>query len=463
MPDFIQTTSGAISNQNNVLLQPGFPIVGGDASGANLVIRSTNNNNKGTVLLDETTQSTSSNTGALQVLGGVGVQGNVSTGSAFNNLPFGYGVTNIMVPTYTGSYNSANGAITTPAIFISPPNLTGGVQAVATAVMTSNSVSYVNIINPGSGYTIIPTVTFQDPTPQAAVFWTASLPVVVGNYIKAAQTSGSPGSIYYYLVTVSGALGASIPTHTSSTAANGGATLSFVGIVAQGYTGIGYVGMNTAGAVQQTGMLTQLIITAVGSAYTAAPTVVIGRPDLPGGRQAAAVISSITANSAAGTVIPANVLITDAGSGYLYPPTVTFIPNGGGSAATAVAVIGNPGERPIVSTVPVQTTNSFFLDFSLDGQNVLFFTVAVGTTIFFDNIGGTTPWLKGFPLGRRVTIYIKATATSLITFSNLTAVNANWGANTQSVTIGTTRKFEFIVLTQTAVGGQSSDVYAFLT
>lgn len=50
-------------------------IFGGNSSGENLILRSTNNATKGQVIIDETTVSTSISTGALVVAGGVGISG----------------------------------------------------------------------------------------------------------------------------------------------------------------------------------------------------------------------------------------------------------------------------------------------------------------------------------------------------------------------------------------------------
>ncbi len=49
--------------------------------------------------------------------------------------------------------------VTAPAVTIAAPNVTGGIQATATAVLTSGSVSSITITNPGTGYTSAPTVT----------------------------------------------------------------------------------------------------------------------------------------------------------------------------------------------------------------------------------------------------------------------------------------------------------------
>ena len=49
--------------------------------------------------------------------------------------------------------------VTAPAVTLGAPNVTGGIQATATAVLTSGAVSDIIITNPGTGYTSAPSVT----------------------------------------------------------------------------------------------------------------------------------------------------------------------------------------------------------------------------------------------------------------------------------------------------------------
>jgi len=296
-------------------------------------------------------------------------------------------------------------------------------------------------------------------------------------YIKAPGTGGVTN---YYQVTYPGYLSASAPTHTYGTVLNGTAGLLYVGQVAQGYASLGYSGIITQGAIHQVGCVTNIIITNVGSGYgnTGNPSVVLSRPDLPGGRQAMAMA---TVNSS-GNI--ATVTVIDQGSGYLYPPTVTFISSqSAGTGAAATAVISNPGEKPIVSTlVPAVVSgtaaNAFYLDFGLTGHNVAFLTTGANSTVYFDNLvnSGGTPYLHGFPQGRRIILYVKATAGITVTFPNLQAGNAGTSLSgtggTITVTSGHTAKCEFIVLSQNntlnqsgnqQAGGTIYDVYATFT
>ena len=300
-------------------------------------------------------------------------------------------------------------------------------------------------------------------------------------FVKVAAGSG----IYnFYQVSYPGQLGTSAPTHTYGTAipSGGTAALTYIGQTATAYASIGYSGIVTQGCVHQVGCVTQLIITNAGVGYNSPPQILLSRPDVPGGRQALA-----SCSISGGTI--QFVTVIDAGSGYLYPPSVTFVSLGGTApttVATGIAVIGNPGEKPIVSTLvpPVATgtsANQYSLDFGLTGHNVVFLATGSSSTFYFDNLiaSGATPYTKGFPLGRRVILWVKNThnATITLTFSNLAANNAGTSSNTVSLTANKTAKCEFMVLSQgnlivpgtsyTAVasyaGGSANDVYATFT
>lgn len=82
-------------------------------------------------------------------------------------------------------------------------------------------------------------------------------------------------------------------------------------------------------AVEAVMAVTGVELTRLGSGYTNAPAVIIDAPDVYGGRQAAAVVV-VEKNSGA----LKELRITDAGSGYLRVPRVTF-QGGGGTGAEA--------------------------------------------------------------------------------------------------------------------------------
>jgi hypothetical protein len=92
-------------------------------------------------------------------------------------------------------------------------------------------------------------------------------------------------------------------------------------------------GGGTGAAVEAVMAVTGVELTRLGSGYTNAPAVVIDAPEVYGGRQAAAVVA-VEKNSGA----LKELRITDAGSGYLRVPRVTF-QGGGGTGAEAQATL----------------------------------------------------------------------------------------------------------------------------
>lgn len=83
--------------------------------------------------------------------------------------------------------------------------------------------------------------------------------------------------------------------------------------------------------ISAAGCVSSITVGAGGTGYTNAPTVAIAAPPA-GGRQAQAI-----ATVAAGAVT--GFIITDPGEGYVSVPAVTLTPNGGGSGASATAVM----------------------------------------------------------------------------------------------------------------------------
>lgn len=729
----VQLTAGVTRDDSNVL-SAGLPVVGSDAVGGNLVLRSTSNNVKGAVVLDETTPSVSPNSGALQVLGGVGVQHSVTAGGSLMHMPFGQSLGNIIsnfgftgaysnaalhipttattgtgsaatltfpaqtippfiitwsqaitgisasagivtisfaswgsagtstprvgqqitisdaVPTgyngtftvltasttqvtvscaqtgaatalgrissigewitvagvapvgYNGTWQPINCTTTTvtyqntttaaqtspgiifnhntygsmlptpsliatssvvmatpaPIVTVQPPQTNGGIPATVTAntlnytvvttassgtgsvvtltfnaqpappfpigslitvsnlapagyngqfivtACTTTTVTYagagsgaqtvagtincssvvnINITNPGTGYTVAPLITFQDPSPVPPIFdyintgVATGTQVTINSYLRVQQTNGTR---FVYQVVRAGTTGTdfiagnSVPTQANGYVVSGNCTLLYIGTIAQGFASLGYSGIITQGAIHQVGGVVNCVLQTAGSGYTAPPLLTFTPPQMPGGRTPVAVCT-ITG----GAVQFINVL--DTGSGYLYPPTVTVTSaNGAGSGANITAVIGSPGEKPIVSYMPISSDNTYTLDFGMNGHNVVFLTTGTNSTVFFDNrnASGVSPFFKGFPIGRKITLFVKATGAVTMTFTNLVAQNSNTGANTAAITSGRTAKFEFTVLSSNnpfnqaagqgtpsqnaALGGTFSDVYGTL-
>ena len=460
-------------------------LTGSEGYGQGLTVRSTTNPVKGTVLFDENTPSYGLNNGAVQLTGGLSSQHNLTAGGVFLHSPYGQTVNNVVL-FQQGSYGTVSSITvgsnvynfpTLPTVTFSNPQMPGGQVAKGYAVMQSNVVVQVVITDPGTGYMMPPTITFSDPTPSAN---TVSIIAVVGNavtagqFVKAFQTGGA---IYYYIVTTGGTF-TSNPTFSSGSSSAAGPTMTFIGAIAQAYVSSGYTGAQFQGAVQSIGCLTQVVITAAGSSYAQAPRITFSIPDMPGGR-----IATGIAQISGGAVTKIDII--DPGTGYIYPPTVTITPlQGGGSGATANAVIGAPGTRSIVSNMtgwaytsgsygsyaPAAQAgtyaNTYYIDFSHQGNEVVFLQSATNTSIYFDSINNTTSGYilkNGYTQGRKVTVYFKNTSasTTTVTFPNLNGNNSNKNSNAFAVAGNSTGRFEFQVVGNTNAQTAASPPLAY--
>ena len=239
----------------------------------------------------------------------------------------------------------------------------GAVTLVLTAPDQTENLGFVESVrltNGGSGYTSVPTVTFDAP-PSGG---TAANGAAVGPGGVASVTMGARG--YYY----SGCC----PTVTFGAAPSGGTTAT------------GTTTMRTE--------VTRIIITNTGSGYTSAPTVTIDPPPAgSGGTQATVTVAiqsgslysytmgnrgsgysltsppAVTFSGGGGSGAAARadvvqrrvtgVTITNPGSGYTSAPTVTFMTStGGGSPQTAT---GSAALRTEVTAVTVTNRGSGYL------------------------------------------------------------------------------------------------------
>ena len=156
-----------------------------------------------------------------------------------------------------GITNRGSGYTTAPAVTISAPNQTNGVQATAVATITANAVSSISITNGGSGYTSAPTVT-----------------------ITGGGGSGAT-AIAQVLTFTKGALVISVT--------NGGSGYNPSSPPAVTITGGG--GGNAAGtAIVSGNAVASVIMTNVGDNYTSVPTVTIAAPPTPTGNTTATAI-----------------------------------------------------------------------------------------------------------------------------------------------------------------------------
>jgi hypothetical protein len=190
--------------------------------------------------------------------------------------------------------NAGSGYTNAPAITFSGG---GGSGAVASSKLNGSSVMYCTVSNQGDNYTSDPTVVFGTQ-------WTAATAVLIG------EQYFSSGRLY--TVTGAGTTHASTaPSHTSGSASNGTATLTYAGVPATGE-----------------------VVRRFGSGYSAAPTIAI--TDATRAGTATAELSFLTAKSEAkllpvldnGQIVA--VIVENAGIGY---STATITVSGDGSNA----------------------------------------------------------------------------------------------------------------------------------
>ena len=178
-----------------------------------------------------------SETGSSTVLGGsltMTLVGTASTATAITGVING-GIRSITVGNQGAFYPVA------PTVAISSAP-SGGLTGIATAIIDRDSISKVNIVNPGFGYTVTPEILFLSNT---------------GIGATASATLGS-GSIGIITVTSGGSGYTTTPTIT--------------------FTGVSTVSAAATAVVSAAGTITAIHITDTGIGYTEAPTITIGDP-----------------------------------------------------------------------------------------------------------------------------------------------------------------------------------------
>lgn len=228
----------------------------------------------------------------------------------------------------SNSINTTQNLVATVAhslVGTSTLNTNGKLSIDNTAVLfgrpINTQVTNVAVTNMGSGYTAAPIVSCA-----GATLWTANAVLAIGN-IRVTATD-------IYLCTTGGTTGATAPTHTTGTAADGTAVLMWVGSAGT----IGTPFISTAPVIG-----TQYFYG--GNLYTAISTTAAGTT--PPTHTSGAVGSFLYAGSAAtlsanwdattGTVRSLN--IQNPGSGYSSAPTISIVANTAGTGAVAAAVV----------------------------------------------------------------------------------------------------------------------------
>ena len=165
------------------------------------------------------------------------------------------------------------------------------------------------------------------PTVVIGTAWTASATVSLNDQVFNA------GNLY--TVTKAGALGSNAPTHTSGSVDDGTATLAYAGVAA---TASCSLSTSTTTSVVSIGYVN---ITNAGSGYLTAPTVTFVGETPTTVAVAAAFINPFTVVNATGTFT--SYLGGNGGVGSAYVALSTSNSSGGGGSSAGTASTGNPG------------------------------------------------------------------------------------------------------------------------
>jgi hypothetical protein len=161
------------------------------------------------------------------------------------------------IPTAAGNFTITGGGGYTyaPTVLISPPPA-GGVQATATATISSNAVSAITITNQGAGYTAAPTITIV-PNPLDTAITTAATVVTSSTFALAGS-----GTVTAITFSINGAGMTSVPALSFSPASTTAATaimcwtattVTFTGASNAGNGNFGLIGSTvTAGSATLT-------------------------------------------------------------------------------------------------------------------------------------------------------------------------------------------------------------------
>lgn len=211
----------------------------------------------------------------------------------------------------------------------------GGTGATATAVVTNGVVTGINVTNGGSGYTSVPSVNLISGIGALA----SSALVADGTVIGVSITNTGEGYATPPTVTFSPPPTGTTATGTANMDSDGRVTSVTITDPGSGYTANPTVTFSAApvGGTDAvgTGIYSGQSVGAVsvisgGVDYTYAPVVTFSEPDRANGVQAT---GTAVINAATRTVV--TIQVTNAGSGYTSPPTVT-LDAGGGALAFAL-------------------------------------------------------------------------------------------------------------------------------
>ena len=220
--------------------------------------------------------------------------------------------------------NPGTGYTVAPTVTISAPDITGGTQATATATISGDTaplytgqgtVTSITVTESGSGYTSAPIVTISAPDSQINHGTGASATATILNTSVINIDVDTGGS--YYDLTPTVTISAPDPAETA-----------------------------VIEATATNGVITALTATNTGWGYNVAPTLTIATPDTaPVTAQFTAVLTSDEVTG---------LTIDNPGAGYLEPPTllIDVDPNLVDQIATGTAVLLNDGVASVTITNP---------------------------------------------------------------------------------------------------------------
>jgi hypothetical protein len=276
------------------------------------------------------------------------------------------GITGEDEPTHTSEEAVYNGTVGLRFVGLTASGVGQLVSGQVQSVNLSGIVGYINVTQPGAGYTSSPTLLITSTSGSGAEAYAAVVNGRVGGititnrgedyadavvsfsppYSDANSTAWSNGLVValndvirhngnYYSVDskvnpldTTLTLGSNSPTHVSGTEVNGDVVLRFIGQTAAGNVEIFYgYGYSTTPNITVTrnpldSVVTSVDIVSGGSGYST-PTITFSTPNLPGGVRARGRAVVVGGQISA-------VIIDVAGSGYSTPPTITVTGAGAG-------------------------------------------------------------------------------------------------------------------------------------
>jgi filamentous hemagglutinin family protein len=404
--------------------------------------------------------------------GNTWVRGGTATlntgGGAITQSAAGASVTSLAI---SDLLKGGAGYAAAPTVAISAPNLAGGVQATATATISTSGtnngqVTGFTITNVGSGYTAAPTVTLTGAATTAATANAGAINAfTVGDGSNNANLSITAGAGTVTITNAAAAGGKDLVTTINSAGATS-------------ITATGAIQLNTSTVngnltiVDRNNTAVLPSLTYAGTGYTVAPTITVSAPNVTGGMQATAVAVIDTGSTSQPTRLA--ISLVNAGSGYTTAPTFTVATAGttGGTPAaygaadfsTLPAVLGSvAGAGDIKSggsvTLDVATR---VISLTSPGRKITYSGVGdlkIGTLVGNEDVITSTTGLIDLPglTASKVT----ATAVTGIKQSGALIVTDTGTFNTTSGTITlttATNDFNKVVLQGAPDGASVTDV-----